>query len=286
MPELPEVEALAFFLQAKTAGRPVRRAELASLSALKTYDPAWSALLGARVSSVERKGKYLCVNLDGIWLVVHLARAGWVHWRDRLAATAVKVSKGPLAARIGFEEGDGFDITEQGTEKRLAMWLVPTPEGVPGVARLGPDPLGEGFDAAALGRALRGGGGQLKAALSDQSLIAGVGNAYSDEALHAARLSPFKPAAKLSDEEVARLHGALVGVLTAAVERCRGMDAGELKSDKKSSMAVHARTGLACPVCGDKVREVSYATRTFQYCPTCQTGGKVLADRRMSRLLK
>ncbi|MGC8513924.1 MAG: Fpg/Nei family DNA glycosylase [Acidimicrobiales bacterium] len=286
MPELPEVEALAFFLQAKTAGRPVRRAELVSLSALKTYDPAWSALLGARVSSVERKGKYLCVNLDGIWLVVHLARAGWVHWRDRLAATAVKVSKGPLAARIGFEEGDGFDITEQGTEKRLAMWLVHTPEEVPGVARLGPDPLGEDFDAAALGRVLRGGGGQLKAALSDQSLIAGVGNAYSDEALHAARLSPFKPAAKLSDEEVARLHGALVGVLSAAVERCRGMDAGELKSDKKSSMAVHARTGLACPVCGDKVREVSYATRTFQYCPTCQTGGKVLADRRLSRLLK
>lgn len=286
MPELPEVEALASFLQAKAAGRVVARADLASLSALKTYDPAWSGLVGARVCSVERRGKYLCANLEGFWLVVHLARAGWLHWRDHLPDAAVKMSKGPLAARIGFEGGDGFDITEQGTEKRVALWLVPAPEHVPGVARLGPDPLGGDFDPPTLGRILRSGGGQLKAALSDQSLIAGVGNAYSDEALHAARLSPFKPAAKLTDEEVARLHAALVGVISAAVERSKGLDARSLKSDKKSSMAVHARTGLACPACGDKIREVSYATKTFQYCPTCQTGGKVLADRRLSRLLK
>ena len=198
----------------------------------------------------------------------------------------LRPGRGPLACRVGFGEGDGFDVTEQGTEKRLALWVVHDPREVEGVARLGIDPLSPGFSVEALAAILRNSRGQLKATLVDQTVIAGVGNAYSDEALHRARLSPFKLASKLTDEEMVRLHAALVGVLGSAVARSRDLQAGELKADKKASMAVHARTGLACPVCGDTVREVCLSSKSFQYCPTCQTGGKILADRRLSRLLK
>jgi formamidopyrimidine-DNA glycosylase len=164
--------------------------------------------------------------------------------------------------------------------------VVHDPAEVEGVAKLGPDPLDPGFDAATLGKLLASESGTVKNALTRQSVIAGVGNAYSDEALHEARLSPFKPAAKLDEDEVVRLHAALVGVLGEATERARGLEAGELKGDKKKAMKVHGRTGERCPDCGDSVREVAYATKSLQYCPTCQTGGKVLADRRLSRLLK
>ena len=262
------------------------RAELGSLSALKTYTPPWDALVGGEVTAALRLGKYVCLKVGEVWLVAHLARAGWVHWRERLSPTRLAPKKGPVACRIGFAEGDGFDVTEQGTEKKLALWVVRDPHEVDGVARLGVDPLSAGFDVGALSSILRGAQGQLKATLTNQALIAGVGNAYSDEALHAAHLSPFKLAAKLTDDEIVRLHGALVETLAEAVERSRDLGAGELKGDKKSSMAVHARTGLACPVCGDTVREVSLSSKSFQYCPTCQTGGKILADRRLSRLLK
>jgi formamidopyrimidine-DNA glycosylase len=290
VPELPEVEALARFLTEKVGGATVERAEVAALSALKTYDPPVSVLVGRRLEGCERRGKYLCLRTSGDgpdrWLVVHLARGGWVQWRDKLSAARAKPGKGPLALRVGVAGGSGFDVTEQGTEKRLALWLVDDPLEVAGVARLGPDPLDPAFDVAALAALLRGRPGNLKTVLVDQSALAGVGNAYSDEALHAARLSPFKPAAKLTPAEVAALHGALVGILGDAVERSLGLPAKGLKGEKRSGMAVHGRTGEACPVCGDTVREVSFSTRSLQYCPTCQTGGKPLADRRLSRLLK
>jgi formamidopyrimidine-DNA glycosylase len=191
-----------------------------------------------------------------------------------------------LALRVGLDSGAGFDVTEQGTEKRLAIWVVRALDEVEGIARLGPDPLAPGFDAAALGAILAGRSGNLKKVLTDQSVLAGVGNAYSDEALHAARLSPFKPAGKLSDDEVTRLYQALVGALRDAVERSAGLPASGLKGEKKSGLRVHGRTGEPCPVCGDTIRQVAFATKSLQYCPTCQTGGKPLADRRLSRLLK
>jgi formamidopyrimidine-DNA glycosylase len=286
MPELPEVEALARFLTERAAGRTVERLELGAISALKTYKPSLDELRGLTVASCGRRGKYLCLDLQPWWLVVHLARGGWVQWRDTLTANRAKPGRGPLALRVGLEGGTGFDITEQGTEKRLAIWIVADPDEIEGVARLGPDPLAPGFDEQALAQALAGRSGNLKGVLTDQSVLAGVGNAYSDEALHIARLSPFKPAAKLTEEETARLYRALVGVLTDAVERSLGLPAAGLKGEKKSGMRVHGRTGLPCPECGDKVREVSFATKSLQYCPTCQTGGKPLADRRLSRLLK
>jgi formamidopyrimidine-DNA glycosylase len=286
LPELPEVEALARDLDAKLRGREVSRVELASLAALKTFDPPLEALVGVEVVSVGRRGKFLMLRAESLWLVVHLARAGWVRWRDQLVASRARPGRGPLALRVGFAGGGGVEITEAGTEKRLAIWVVADPSEVAPLSRLGPDPLDPSFDVAALTAALEGQAGQLKGVITDQSVLAGVGNAYSDEALHAARLSPFKPVNRLSVEEVERLHAALVGVLADALARSDGLAPSELKAEKHSGMAVHGRAGLACPACADTIRQVSFATKSLQYCPTCQTRGKVLADRRMSRLVK
>ncbi|MGH3838311.1 MAG: zinc finger domain-containing protein, partial [Pseudonocardiaceae bacterium] len=195
--------------------------------------------------------------------------------------------KGPIALRVHLGGGSGFDLTEAGTQKRLAVYVVDGVAGVaalPGIARLGPDALALSRDG--LAEALRGRTERLKTALTDQSLIAGVGNAYSDEVLHAARLSPYATVGRLSDDALDRLHEALQRVLHDAVARSVGQDAARLKGEKRAGLAVHARAGLPCPVCGDTVREVSFADRAFQYCPTCQTGGKPLADRRLSRLLR
>jgi formamidopyrimidine-DNA glycosylase len=155
---------------------------------------------------------------------------------------------------------------------------------VPGIARLGPDALD--VDAERLGTLLAGRHGQLKGTLTDQTVLAGIGNAYSDEILHAARLSPFRMADKLSDDELLRLHAALRETLLGALDRQLGQRAATMKGEKRAGLRVHARTGLPCPVCGDTVREVSFADTSLQYCPTCQTGGKPLADRRMSKLLR
>lgn len=285
MPELPEVESLARFLGQELAGRPVTGVEVASFAVMKTYDPPPDALVGRTLVAAGRRGKFLCLDFDGLWLVVHLARAGWVKWSDAMSPGRVKPGKGPLALRVRVEGGGGFDVTEAGTEKHVAAYVVADPSEVPGVERLGPEVMG--LDEAGFAAVLRGAGGQqIKGVLTDQSLLAGVGNAYSDEALHVARLSPFKQAGKLSDEEVGRLFAALRSVLSDAVERSLGLPAKGLKSEKKSGLRVHGRTGEQCPECGDVIREVSFSTKSLQYCPTCQTGGKPLADRRLSKLLK
>jgi formamidopyrimidine-DNA glycosylase len=286
MPELPEVEALRDFLTGHLVGHEITRVLPLAVSVLKTYDPPLTALQGRTVTAVHRHGKFLDLDADGPHLVTHLARAGWLHWRDRLPDTPPRPGKGPLALRVALDTGAGFDLTEAGTQKRLAVYVVRDPREVPGIARLGPDPLDDGFDEERLAGLLAGERRRLKGALRDQGLLAGVGNAYSDEILHAARMSPFKPTASLTPEEVHRLYEALRGTLTEAVERSRGVAAGRLKAEKKSGLRVHGRTGEPCPVCGDTVREVSFSDSSLQYCPTCQTGGKPLADRRMSRLLK
>jgi formamidopyrimidine-DNA glycosylase len=286
LPELPEVEALSVFLREMCTGKSVQRAEVAAFSALKTYKPPIESLVDGVITEVGRKGKYLTFHVGEPWLVLHLARGGWVQWRDKTPAARAQPGKGPLALRVGLSGGSGFDVTEQGTEKRLAIWVVDDPSEVEGVARLGPDPLSSTFSLADLADALSGQSGNIKTVLTEQSVLAGVGNAYSDEALHAARLSPYKTAGKLSDAEVQRLYEALVSVLSDAVKRSVGLVAGALKSEKKSGMAVHGRTGQTCPVCGDTIREVSFSTKSLQYCPTCQTGGRPLADRRTSRFLK
>jgi formamidopyrimidine-DNA glycosylase len=286
VPELPEVEALALFVTERAGGTKIERVELGSLSALKTYNPPLEALVGRTIVGAGRRGKYLCTDTGGLWLVAHFSRAGWLHWREPVPSGRLRPGKGPLALRVGLSNGAGFDFTEQGTEKRLALWLVSDPVLIEDVATLGPDPLSPDFDEAALGALLAKAPGQLKGVLADQSLLAGVGNAYSDEILWAAKLSPFKPAARLSQAEVARLYEALRNVLSSAVERSLGQAAKELKDAKRAGLAVHGRAGQACPDCGGTVREVYLANKSFQYCPQCQTSGKVLADRRLSRLLK
>jgi len=286
MPELPEVTALAAGLTERMRGRSISAARLRSIGALKTYDPPLQALLGASVEGWSRHGKFLDMTAGDLHLVVHLARAGWIRWRDRLTEARPSL-RGPMALQLELEGGGGIDVTEQGTEKRLALYLVRDPgSDVPGIARLGVDVLDNSLDAGRLAELLRERRGQLKTVLADQSLIAGVGNAYSDEVLHAAGLSPFRQAAALTADEVARLHAALRSVMADAVDRAAGVDIGELKPDKKQHLRVHGRAGQPCPVCGDTIREVSLSTRSFQYCPTCQTAGRVLADRRLSRLLK
>ncbi|MGW1893626.1 Fpg/Nei family DNA glycosylase [Streptomyces sp. NPDC002004] len=286
MPELPEVEALRDFLTEHLVGHDIVRVLPVAVSVLKTYEPAPTALEGRTVTAVTRHGKFLDVHTDGPHLVVHLARAGWLQWRDPLPDGAPRPGKGPLALRVALETGEGFDLTEAGTQKRLAVHIVPDPAEIPGVARLGPDPLGEDFDEAALARLLDGERRQIKGALRDQSLIAGIGNAFSDEILHAARMSPFKLASSLTEQDVHGLYEAMRTTLGEAVERSRGVAAGRLKAEKKGGLRVHGRTGEPCPVCGDTIREVSFSDSSLQYCPTCQTSGKPLADRRMSRLLK
>ncbi|MDN0198708.1 DNA-formamidopyrimidine glycosylase family protein [Streptomyces sp. S.PNR 29] len=287
MPELPEVEALKDFLAEHLVGHEIVRVLPVAISVLKTYDPPLAAVEGHEVTAVRRYGKFLDLETDGgPHLVTHLARAGWLQWKDRLPDGPPRPGKGPLALRVALETGEGFDLTEAGTQKRLAVHVVHDPREVPGVSRLGPDPLADDFDEARFAGLLAGERRQLKGALRDQSLIAGVGNAYSDEILHAARMSPFKLASSLTPEETSRLYEALRSTLTEAVERSRGLAAGRLKAEKKSGLRVHGRTGEPCPVCGDTIREVSFSDSALQYCPTCQTGGKPLADRRLSRLLK
>ncbi|MBD0293396.1 MAG: Fpg/Nei family DNA glycosylase [Jiangellaceae bacterium] len=287
MPELPEVEALAAFLRERAVGQVVARVDVAAISVLKTFDPAVTSLAGLTVVAVQRHGKFLDLDCDGLHFVTHLARGGWLRWHDKLPKTPPRPGRGPLALRLHTASGAGFDLTEAGTKKRLAVYVVRDPLEVPGIARLGVEPLSDEFTVERLAKILESAGrAQIKGVLRDQSIVAGIGNAYSDEVLHAARLSPFHPASSLTAAEVEALHGAIMETLRDAVARSEGLAASDLKDSKRAGLRVHGRTGERCPVCGDTVREVSFADSSLQYCPTCQTGGKPLADRRLSRLLK
>ena len=286
MPELPEVQALVEFLGARTDGLVVTGVELGSISVLKTFTPPPQALVGAPVDGTSRHGKFIDIDCGGTHLVFHLARAGWLRWSDAMPATVLRPGKSPIALRVRFDDASGFDLTEAGTKKSLAAYVVNDPATVHGIASLGPDPMADGFTLEVFAAIAASHRMQVKGMLRDQSIIAGVGNAYSDEVLHVAKLSPFAIAAKLGDAEVERLYTALRGTLSAAVAAASGKPAKELKDAKRAGMRVHGRTGETCPECGDVVREVSFADSSLQYCATCQTGGKPLADRRTSKFLK
>jgi formamidopyrimidine-DNA glycosylase len=312
MPELPEVAALADFLRARASGRTVARVEVGSIAALKTYDPPVDALAGGEVTDVARHGKWLDVVVspaagspagstgpDGapLHLVFHLSRGGWVRWSDELSTKPVRPSLGGsgrgavLALRVRLDDGSGFDLTEAGTRKRLAVHVVRDPAEIEMIASLGVEPLSPEFTTEVLVGLLSAKNQQVKGLLRDQRAIAGIGNAYSDEILHASRFSPYKLTRSFTPEETARLHTAIGEVLAEAIAAASGKPAKELKDAKRAGMRVHGRTGLPCPgwdgtPCGDTVHEVSFADRSMQYCPTCQTGGKPLADRRMSKLLR
>lgn len=298
MPESPELTALAEYVAARAGGQRLHALHVTALQAWKSVEHRAADAAGATLGGARRHGKFLAVGLDGsaagpLHLVVHLARAGWLQWRDRpasLTAVPPRLGRGPLAARLVLSDAV-IDLTEAGTQKRLSLYLVESPRLVPGIARLGPDPLEAGFTPAVLAAVLTSAGRtHLKGALSDQSRLAGIGNAYSDEICWAARLSPFTPAATVVPERVAELHSATVTTLADAVAAARLVlgrtgPAG-LKERKRSGFSVHGRGGEACPRCRDTIRSVNFAERSLQYCPNCQTGGRLLADRRLSRLLR
>jgi formamidopyrimidine-DNA glycosylase len=284
---MPEVDALVAFLRDRAVGMVVADIEVASISVLKTFDPQVTAFRGLAITDVTRHGKFIDIDVDGLHLVIHLARAGWLRWSDRIGQTRLKLGNGPIALRVRLDAGagptHGFDLTEAGTRKGLAVYAVRDPQDVPGIASLGPDPLAEGFAIAPL---LAGRRMQIKRLLRDQGTVAGIGNAYSDEILHAAKLSPFAMASELSGEQVERLDRAIHDVLSDAITAAQGKAAADLKDNKRSRMRVHGRTGEACSACGDTVAEVVFADSSLQYCPTCQTGGKQLKDRSTSKFLK
>ncbi|WP_313355195.1 DNA-formamidopyrimidine glycosylase family protein [Microbacterium sp.] len=287
MPEMPEVQGLVDFLAARAVGRTVTRVSVAAIAALKTFDPPVTALQDARITGAARRGKFIDLALgDDLHLIFHLAKAGWLRWYEELPTTLIKPGRSPIAVRVALDDGSGFDLTEAGTKKSLAVYVARHPSEEPGIARLGPDPLDPAFTRDAFAALLTGRRTQIKGLLRDQGLIAGIGNAYSDEILHAAKMSPYAPAANLDDAEVDRLYDAMQQTLREAIAEAAGKPPADLKDAKRRGMQVHARRGETCPVCGDTVRSVFFADRSLEYCPTCQTGGKVLADRRLSRLLK
>ena len=286
MPELPEVQALVEFLSTRLDGLAVTGVDLGSISVLKTFNPPPQALIGAPVTGVTRHGKFVDIDCGGTHLIFHLARAGWLRWSDALPQTVIRPGKSPIALRVRLDDGSGFDLTEAGTRKRLAAYIVNSIADVPGIQTLGPDPLSDDFTLERFAAILAGQRVQLKGLLRNQGTIGGIGNAYSDEILHVAKLSPFAIAGSLDDATVTRLYAALRDTLSAAVAAASGKPAAELKDAKRAGMRVHGRTGESCPECGDIVREVSFADSSLQYCATCQTGGKPLADRRTSKFLK
>ena len=286
MPEMPEVQGLVDFLGGRITGLRIVRATVANIAALKTYDPPIDALKDAEITGAARHGKFIDLATTGPHLVFHLAKAGWLRWYDELPQTLIRPGKTPIALRVALSDGSGFDLTEAGTKKSLAVYVVRDPADVPGVARLGPDPLDPAFTQETFAELLAGRRTQIKGVLRDQMIIAGVGNAYSDEILHAAKMSPYALASSLSPDDVGRLYDAMTETLTDAVAEASGKPPAELKDAKRRGMQVHGRRGEKCPVCGDEVRSVFFADNSLEYCPTCQTGGKILADRRLSRLLK
>jgi formamidopyrimidine-DNA glycosylase len=289
MPELPEVAALTAFLDQHLLGAVVTKVQIVSFAVLKTADPPFSGLEGRVVTGVRRFGKFVSLDADGLSFVFHLARAGWIRFTETPTGVQLRMGQGHIAARLSFSGVAGprdLDLTEAGTKKGMAVYVVRDPHEVPGIAALGPDPFSPGFDIDALAGILGSSSQQVKGLLRSQSVIAGIGNAYSDEILHAARISPFAIAKTLDRDTVKALHDAIHSILGTAVQEAHGKAPNELKDAKRGQMRVHGRTGQVCPVCGDTVREVSFADTALQYCPTCQTKGKILADRRTSRFLK
>jgi formamidopyrimidine-DNA glycosylase len=286
MPEMPEVQGLVDFLRERLTGVRIDRATVANIAALKTYDPPIDSLHGQQITGATRHGKFVDLSTTGPHLVFHLAKAGWLRWYDELPKTIIRPGKTPIALRMALADGSGFDLTEAGTKKSLAYYVVRDPSDVPGIERLGPDPLDPAFTRDTFASLIEGRRTQIKGVLRDQAIIAGVGNAYSDEILHAAKMSPYALASSLSDDDISRLFDATIETLTDAVAEASGKPPAELKDAKRRGMQVHGRRGEKCPVCGDEVRSVFFADNSLEYCPTCQTGGKILADRRLSRLLK
>ena len=283
MPELPDIVVYLEALERRVLGEVVRGVRIASPSVLRTFDPPFDAPVGSRVESLQRVGKRIVFGLEGdLFLVIHLMVAGRLRWETPGKPVPKKVG---LAA-IDFDEGT-LILTEQGTKRRAGIWLTRGFDGVAELDRGGVEPLEVGTDE--FGSALKRENRTLKRALTDPRIFSGIGNAYSDEILWAARMSPVKRTSQLTDEEVEGLHRAVIESLDEWTQRLRE-EVGEGWPAKvtafRDDMAVHGKFGVACPRCGSKVQRIVHADNETNYCATCQTGGKLLADRSLSRLLK
>ncbi len=284
MPEQPELDAVVALLTDLAGSRTFDGVEIGTLNLLRTAVPPVEDLVGRRVVSAGRRGKYLLVDCSGITLVLHLARAGWLRWSRTAPTRRITPGRGPVALRLRFTEGRSLDVTEAGTRKSAAAWLAHDPGSLPELATLGSE--ANAISRADLGRVVAGTGARVKTILTDQRVLAGIGNGWSDEILHTARLSPYAPGRGLTPEQVDALHEAIRTVLDRARDGLAGVGLTGIKDAKKSLLRVHGRTGLPCPVCGTDIAEIAFAERSLQYCPGCQTGGRRLSDRRMDRLLK
>jgi formamidopyrimidine-DNA glycosylase len=283
VPELPDIIVYIEALKRRILGKVVTGVRVVSPAVMRTYDPPYDAPVGKAVESLQRVGKRIAFGFEqNLYLVIHLMVAGRLRWDPPGRAIPRKVG---LAA-IDFDEGS-LILTEQGTKKRAGIWVVSGWEAVHELDRGGVEPLEvaeEGF-----GSALRSENRTLKRALTDPRIFSGIGNAYSDEILWEARLSPVKRTSQLTDEEVGRLHVAVVDTLRNWTQRLRD-ELGEGWPTKvtafREDMAVHGKFGQPCPRCGSTVQRIVYSENETNYCATCQTGGKLLADRSLSRLLK
>jgi formamidopyrimidine-DNA glycosylase len=282
VPELPELDVLAENLAARLGGASVSGVRVVSVAALKTFDPPIEDLVGRAVSGAGRRAKYVWLEFQDLRLVMHLSLGG------RLVLGPKPASRRIAVLAVDLDDGQVLSMTEGGTQRRAAVWLVDDVEKVPALAGLGPEPLDPDFTVERLSAILAEGGHTLKGMLTDQRAMAGVGNAWSDDVLHRAKLSPFARPERLDEDEVARLHAALVGVLTEARATLAQQVGGAVEIPRASErlFAVHAKAGAACFVCGDTIRSVWMGERETSYCPTCQTGGRTLADRRRSRFLR
>ena len=283
MPELPDIEAYLAALRTRCLGRPLEQVRLRSFSLLRTFDPPLESVHGRRLVELRRIGKRIAMGFeDDLWLVLHLMIAGRLRWKEHGAKIPGRIG---LAA---FDWPDGTVVlTEAGTKKRASLHVEQGEEALASHDRGGAEPLD--LDAAAFREVLRAENRTLKRALTDQHVLAGIGNAFSDEILHAAGLSPVRRTQQLDDDELDRLHAATHEVLTTWRDRLVAEGVEEFPDEVtafRPEFAVHGRFGAPCPVCGSPVQRIRYASNETNYCPGCQTGGRILADRSLSRLLK
>lgn len=271
MPEAPEVEALAHFLRERLTGHVVREVELAEFRALKTRARPLDELVGRAVTQVTRFGKHIDLDLDGTHLSLGFGRAGWATWTPA-GETPHQNGTAAQVARLAFDDGT-LGITDAGAWLSVQLHIVDAPDDVGAVAKLGPDVLASGFSRDDLVRALGGRRKQLKALLQEQESLAGIGNAYSDEILYAAGLSPVAHAASLGDDEITRLFTAIRDVLGTATRDRLGVPIAEQKAAKVAAMRVHGRTGEACPDGVGTIADIPGTKGAGQYCPSRQTGG-------------
>ncbi|TDN92452.1 DNA-formamidopyrimidine glycosylase family protein [Microbacterium sp. BK668] len=273
MPESPEVQVLAEFLADRLVGRTVEDVDVIEFRSVKTRGRSPETLRGAQVTGAERFGKHVDLRLGDQHLLVTLGRHGWIRLRERGESAGTDPEAPPALATLALDDGAVIEATDAGDWVSLGLSVVDSPTDVAAVAKLGPDPASPDFGRDAFDRAVRGRRKQIKAILQEQESLSGIGNAYSDEILHAAKVSPVAHAATLDDDALDRVFTETVETVRGAIAARRGIPIDQLKAAKVAAMRVHGRAGETCPVCGDTIRDFRFGGTTAEYCPTCQTAG-------------